>query len=149
MFSKKAYAQALKKKTGIEVAKAFDTVLTHSEIPKKLQTDAGKEFLNKVFQNLLKTRGIAHYTTASDMKACVIERFNRTLKTKMWRYFTAKNTHRYIDVLPELIESYNNSYHRSIKMTPMQVTKENAAQVFRNLYNPSSQRKKAAVKNDL
>ena len=146
VFSKKAYAQAIKKKTGVEVAKAFDRILTHSQIPKKMQTDAGKEFFNKVFQALLKKRGIAHYATASDMKACVVERFNRTLKTKMWRYFTAKNTHRYIDVLPELIESYNNSYHRSIKMTPLQVTKENAAQVFRNLYAPSIHRKKAATK---
>lgn len=52
----------------------------------------------------------------------------------MWRYFMAKNTRRYIEVLQDLLESYNNSHHAIIKMTPMQVTSENASQVFENLY---------------
>ena len=74
-------------------------------------------------------------------KACSVERFNQTLKTKMWKYFTAKNTVHYLDVLPELVSSYNSTYHRSIKMAPNQVGLLSVGSVTRNLYgnvNPIS-----------
>lgn len=134
LFSKKAYVRALKNKTAGEVVGAFKSVLKDSQIPQKLQTDSGKEFFNKSFQALMKKHKITHFATASDLKASVIERFNRTLKTRMWRYFTAKNTRRYIDVLNDLVKSYNHSYHSSIKMAPMEVNSENTSRVFQNLY---------------
>jgi hypothetical protein len=68
------------------------------------------------------------------MKASVVERFNRTLKEKMYRYFTYENTKRYLDVLPDLVGSYNNSYHRSIKTSPSQVSSKNAGTIRKNLY---------------
>ena len=144
LFKKKTYA-CIKKKTAFEVAKAFESVLQESQIPEKLQTDVGKEFFNKTFQTK-KKRGIVHFATASDLKASVLERFNCTLKTRMWRYFTVRNTSRYLEVLPELIDSYNNSYHRSIKMSPMEVTSENTVQVFRNLYGAVPSRRKTLMK---
>ena len=58
------------------------------------------------------------YSTFNEGKAVVIERFNRTLKNKMYKYFTAKNTYKYVDVLPVLINEYNNHKHSTIKMTP-------------------------------
>ena len=63
-----------------------------------------------------------------------MERFNRTFKKKMYKYFTAKNTLTYIDVLPKLVKSYSNTYHRSIKMKPSQLTKSNEAKVWDTLY---------------
>lgn len=135
VFSKMAFVRGLKTKTGAEVTAAFESVLKESgRAPEKLQTDAGKEFFNKRFEKLMKAHGVTHFATGSDLKASVVERFNRTLKTRMWRYFTAKNTRRYVDVLQDLVKSYNNSYHRSIKMTPAQVTVHNTPQVFQNLY---------------
>ena len=62
------------------------------------------------------------------------ERFNRTFKSKMYKYFTAKTTLTYINVLPQLVSSYNHTYHRSIKMKPSQVTKANKAKVWYTLY---------------
>jgi len=53
------------------------------------------------------------------MKACIVERFNRTLKEKMFREFTARGSHEWISILP-LINEYNNSKHRTIGMTPEQ-----------------------------
>ena len=141
IFSKKAYVRALKRKTATEVVKAFESVFRESETPKKLQTDAGKEFFNKKFKVLLENHDIEHFATPSEVKASVIEWFNRTLKTRMWRYFTANNTRRYLDVLQDLVRSYNHSYHSSIKMKPMEVTSENALQVFRNLYGVGSDRR--------
>ena len=64
----------------------------------------------------------------------MVERFNRTFQNKMYKYFTAKDTLTYINVLPQLVSSYNNTYHRSIKIKPSQVTKANEGQVWDTLY---------------
>ena len=93
--------------------------------PKKLQTDKGNEFLNKCVQTLLnKEYAIEHFTTMGDTKASIVERFNRTLKSRIWRYFTASNTKRFLEVLDDIVDSYNNSYHRSIRMKPSQVRRK-------------------------
>lgn len=118
IFSKYAWVVALKKKDGLSIVNAFADIFKERK-PKKLQTDQGTEFINKRFQEFLKAEEVYFFTTHSETKACVIERFNRTLKTKMWKYLTSKNTYRYIDVLDKLVYSYNHSYHRSIKMEPI------------------------------
>jgi len=75
---------------------------------------------------MLKQHGIKFYTSENeDLKAAVAERFNRTLKEKMFRYFTYKNTRRYTSVLEDLLHSYNNTYHRSIGMSPLEVNRDN------------------------
>ena len=68
-----------------------------------------------------------------DTKAAVAERLVRTIKERMWRFFTYSKTYRYIDVLQKIIESYNNSKHSAIKMTPASVTLFNAATARKNL----------------
>ena len=89
----------------------------------KLQTDKGTEFVNRPFQKYLNDLNIHHFTTENDdIKACVVERFSRTLKTKIWRYFTKNSTHRYLDVLSRLTKGYNDSYHSKIKANPSYVT---------------------------
>ena len=127
IFSKYAWVVPLKTKQGQELVKAFKSILSSDRKPRKLQTDQGTEFLNRVFQKFLRDNDIDFFTTNSGLKASVVERFNRTFKNKMYKYFTYKNTLSYIDVLPQLIKSYNNTYHRSIKMKPSQVTKANEA----------------------
>ena len=93
-----------------------------------------------MFQKFLSDSNIAFFTVNSGLKASVVERFNRTFKNKMYKYFTAKNTLTYINVLPQLVSSYNNTYHRSIKMKPSQVTKKNEAQVWDTLYGDDVQK---------
>ena len=85
-----------------------------------MQTDKGKEFLNRHFQDFLKEKGIRHFIfhTHEETKACIVEQFNRTLKTRMWRYFTKCQTLMYLDVLQHLVDSYNVSYHRSEHRQP-------------------------------
>ena len=77
---------------------------------------------------------IHFFTTNSELKVSVVERFNRTLKTRMWKYFPAKNTRVYIDILQDIVQGYNNSYHRSIGRTPASVNLLNVGQVRRKLY---------------
>ena len=98
-------------------------------------TDQGTEFFNKSFQTLLKNEGIELFNTFNETKASIVERVIRTFKTKMWRYFTAKKTMRYLDMLPDLVYSYNHSEHRSIGRPPALVNSENEDEVFRTLYH--------------
>ena len=134
VFSKFARVEPLKNKSGSTLTTAFTKMIADKQC-KFLQTDKGTEFLNSSFQKLLRDRNIRHYTAENDdIKAAVIERFNRTLKNVMWRYLTHTTGGRYIDVLPHLVSSYNNTYHRSIKMTPSEVNDHNESIVRRRLY---------------
>src|SRR6266516_3405264 len=138
VFSKFARVEPLKNKSGNSLTVTF-TKMIESRQCKLLQTDKGTEFLNTSFQKLLRDRNIRHYTSENDdIKAAVVERFNRTLKGVMWRYLTHSMNGRYIDVLPQLVSSYNNTYHRSIKMAPSEVGAHNESIVRRTLYPPKN-----------
>nr|DAC81401.1 TPA_asm: integrase [Pimephales minnow adintovirus] len=146
VFSEHAWSRVLKNKSGVEVTKAFESILKEGRVPQKLQTDKGKEFFNKHFQNLMKKHEINHFATATDLKASVVERFNRTLKSRMWRFLTATNSRRYIDVLQDIMQGYNSSYHRSIRMRPLDVSRDNEGQVFQNLYGTAKNTEKPDFK---
>ncbi len=133
VFSKYAWAKATKNKTKEDILEALKSIINKRK-PKKIQADDGKEFFNSLCKSYMKENNIILYSTKSELKACVVERFNRTIKEKIWKYFTLKETNRYIDVLDDIIHSYNNSFHRSIKMKPINVNKGNSNIVFLNLY---------------
>ncbi|KAL9977088.1 hypothetical protein ACROYT_G014457 [Oculina patagonica] len=134
VLSKHAWVQPMRDKTGKSVVLAFQKIFKGGRQPQRLQTDAGKEFYNKVFQAFLKKKNIHHFSTHGDTKSSVSERFNRTLKDRKYRWFTASNQLCYTNVLQDLVKSYNNSKHRSIGMTPNQVTAKNEKRVWLNLY---------------
>lgn len=134
VFSKFAWAVPLLSKSGEEIVKAFQSIFKGKRIPRKLHTDQGKEFFNKKFLELLEKNNIKLYSTNSQFKASVVERFNRTIKQKMWRLFTFNHNKQYLNYLPGLIKSYNATYHRSIKMAPIDVNAKNEDQVFLNLF---------------
>lgn len=136
VFSKYAYVQPLKNKSAIEVTKALAKIIKESnKIPEKIQSDHGKEFQNAVFKNFLKNKKIKQYVSYSPIIKCaVIERFNRTLKDKIFKYFTHKKTKRYIDVLETIINVYNNSKHSTIRMSPAEVS-ENDVGKLNELYS--------------
>ena len=102
--------------------------------PQTLQTDKGKEFYNTTLQRWLKKEDIRHFSTLGDAKASIVERFNRTLKSRLYRYFTAANTIQYLDILPSLVQRYNEDVHRSIGMAPKDVTVKNEAEVWQRMY---------------
>ena len=135
VLSKYAWVEPVKSKTGKDVTTAFEKILKRSDKRQslKLQTDDGKEFY-KTFQALMKRKGIHHFSTSGDTKASVVERFNRALKKRLYRYFTVKNTLSYLPVLKDLVTGYNRSYHRSIKMAPEKVNACNEEKVWNNLY---------------
>ena len=128
-FTKFAFAIPLKTKKSNEIVKALLPILRTNKM-KHLQTDKGKEFYNIPVQSLLNNFNVNHYSTFSDKKATIIERFNRTLKNHMWKWFTANGTYTWVDVLPELITKYNNTVHRTINMRPVDVNINNEKKVL-------------------
>jgi len=134
VFTKRAWAVPVRTKSGSDVAKAFEKIVDERKCT-MVQSDKGTEFLNATFQSMLSRHGIHFYTSENeDLKASIVERFNRTLKTKMYRYFTHANTRRYVDVLGDLLHSYNHTYHRSIGMAPAEVGQHNEQEVRARLY---------------
>lgn len=116
-FTKFAWAIPLKSKTGVEVTNALSKILL-KRVPKLLQVDNGLEFYNTKFDSLMSKHNIKKYSTYSIMKACIVERFNRTLKSNMFKEFTARGSYKWVSILPSLIDKYNNSKHRTIGMSP-------------------------------
>lgn len=137
VFSKKAYIQPLINKTPNIVIEGFRKIFDeNAQKPYKLQTDKGSEFVAASVKKFFAENDIDNFTTQNDdVKAAVIERFNRTLKTRMYKFLYRRNSTRYLDDLQSIVNAYNCSYHRSIKMSPNEVTDDNILQVYRNLYD--------------
>ena len=134
VFSKYGWAVPIKYKTGDEVKSALESIFA-KHTPRKIWSDEGKEFYNSKVLRLLKKHNIEIYSTENEEKCSVIERWNRTIKTQLWKYFTANGTHRYLEILQPLIDKYNSTKHRSIGFTPSDARKpSNYQQVFHNLY---------------
>jgi len=130
IFSKYGWIVPLNDKSGKSTASGFLKILESGRKPVKLWVDKGKEFYNKDVKNLFEL-----YSTENEEKSCVVERWNRTMREKMFKFFTANSTRRYINVLDEMVSNYNKTKHSSIKMTPTKASmKVNEKAVFMNLY---------------
>lgn len=144
VLSKYAWVEPLLDKTVARVTKAFKRILDRSggRSPVYLQTDRGKEFLGGELQKFLKEKGILFRVARNpDVKASIVERFNRTIKERMWRYFTHRNTHRYIDILDQIVYAYNHARHSTIKMQPAAVTLHNAETAAMNMKHAALKRR--------
>lgn len=135
VFSKKAYARALKNKTGPEVTQAMESILNSlNHQIKHLHVDNGKEFYNKSMQNMLRERNINMYSSFSTMKAAIAERFNRSLKSLMFKEISLRGKYKWVDILQSLISKYNNRKHRTIKMKPNEVNITNEQHLLDTVY---------------
>ena len=128
VFSKFGWAVPIKSKTGAEIKNALETIFSHGKTPK----NQGTEFYNKDVKSLFGKYKITLYSTANVEICSVIERWNRTIKTQLWKYFTANSTHEYIDVLQPLIDRYNNTKNRATRYIPTDARKpSNYQHVFK------------------
>ena len=124
-FSKYGWIKPLKDKKTETVSKAFDEIFKSSKrLPKMLWTDKGSEFISKHFKEFLKREGIKLYHTENEEKSSVVERWNKTMKNRMWKMFTVNNNTVYWDKIDKLVNDYNNARHSSIKMTPVEASKK-------------------------
>ena len=135
VFSKFGWAIPLKNKSAKEVTKAFADLWEKQKPPEKLWVDKATEFYNRSMKALLEKYNVQIYSTENEEKSSVVERWNRTIKRIMWKYFTANNTNVYSNVLNDIIHKYNNTYHRSIKCTPTQAREpSNHKRVYEALF---------------
>ena len=118
IYSRFAYCFPIPNKKAITILNCFKTL---SVLPRNIWADEGSEFYNKDFLKFCKDNRINLYSTHSGMKSVYVERFNRTLKEILYRYFTEHNTDRYIEILPDIINDYNNKIHSTIKQSPFDV----------------------------
>ena len=137
VFSKYLMVTPLKTKKADVIVGAFISIFEflHRK-PLKIRSDRGLEFENFKFRKMCKEYNINFFTTTnSTVKCAIVERVNRTLRNKLERYMAHNGSRRYIDDLQKIVASYNNSIHRSIKMPPSQVSRDDEPIVFQNLYN--------------
>ena len=141
VFSKYAWVIPIKDKKGETITNAFKGIINNRK-PTYLWTDKGTEFYNSTFKDYLKENGITLYSTQNVEKSSVIERFNRTLKGKMFKEFTVQNSTVYTDILPKIVEEYNNTYHSTIKMKPKEASmKKNESITYLNSYHSKAPKK--------
>ena len=122
IFSKYAWVLPLKDKKGVTITNGFQKMLKESKRKaNKIWVDKGSEFYNSSFEKWLKDNDIEMYSVDNERKSVVAERFIRTLKTKIYKYMTSISKNEYIDKLDDIVNEYNNTYHRRIKMKPVNV----------------------------
>ena len=136
LFSKHAWVVSLKDKREISVVNAFQKIISKGRKTNIMWVDQGGEFYNKLFQRFLKINNIKMYSTYNEGKSVVAERFIRTLKNKIFKHMTAISKNVYFDVLDDIVNKYNNTVHRTIKMKPIDVTSDSYAE-----YNEDSNEK--------
>ena len=149
VFSKIAYAYPIKSKKIQDIKPCFEKIFKNNK-PKFIWSDKEPAFLSKEMQQFFKNNNVKIYHTNSHLKAVVIERFNRSLRELMMKHFTKNNNTVWYKILPKLIKIYNNRYHSTIKMKPIEVNKSNEKYIKENIYTYDKTNKNPKFKiNDL
>ena len=136
LFSKYAWVIFIKDKKGTSIVNAFQKLISKERKPNKMWVDQGSEYYNQSCQDFLKIDNIEMYSTFNEGKSVVAERFIRTLKNKIFKHMTAISKNVYFDLLDDIVNQYNNTVHRTIKMKPIDVTNDSFAE-----YNEESNKK--------
>ena len=118
-FTRKAWVQPCKDKTTDEVLNAFKVILTEAKtLPLTLVSDRGKEMTNKKFLEFCRKNKINFFHNYTSVHAPLVERFNQTFQNKIYKFLSHNETNRYIDNLQDFVDSYNESVHSTIQLTP-------------------------------
>ena len=132
--SKFGHFRLLKRKKEENIYKAYKNIIENSGKPKILITDPGPEFTNKLFAKFNDENKIWHLILTKNQKAANVERWNQTIKRRINKYAQAHNTLKFIDVIYDIVNSYNNSVHSRTKYKPIDVNIHNQNRVFKNLF---------------
>ena len=119
LFSKYAWVIPLKDKKGTSIVNAFQKIISKGRKPNKIWIDQGSDF-----KDFLKINNVDMYSTCNEGKSVVAERFIRTLKNEIFKHMTAISKNVYIDMLNDIVNKYNNTVHRTIKMKAIDVTSD-------------------------
>lgn len=146
VFSRYVWAMPVKSKSASAMSLAFSDLLKRVPFtPLHIQTDQGKEFYNKSVKAIFQKYGINHYSVFSKYKCALVERFNRTLRQRLKRYFTYKSTKIWYDALDDIIRVYNETPHRGINnMRPIDVDKISESKLWQQQQQQKTTTKKSS-----
>ena len=149
IFSKYGWTFPIKSKKISDIKPCFEKIFKQRK-PKYIWSDQESAFFSKEMLKFFENNNVKIYHTYSNLKAVVIERFNRSLRELMMKEFVKNNNTVWYNILPKLIKNYNNRYHRTIKMKPIDVNKSNEKHIKNTVYNYDITNKKPKFKiNDL
>ena len=128
LFSEYTFVVPLEDKKGTTIVIAFQSILDNSKRkPNKIWVDQGSEFYNTHFNKWLKDNNIEMYLTHNEGKSVVAGRFIRTLKNRIYKHMAAVSKNVYFNVLNNIVDEYNNTYHKTIRMKPVDVKSDSFA----------------------
>lgn len=135
-FSRFAAIVPLRRKEQTTVVEGMEKAFKFMGFPKKFQTDEGTEFHNGSAADFFAQHGIIHFSTKQEVKASMCERFNRTVRDKIKKYMTLNETLRYVDIIPDITQSYNSRPHPSLghNLAPEEVDETNQKAVYKFMY---------------
>ena len=113
---------SFKDKKGISIVNAFQKIISEGRKPNKIWVDQVSEFYNNSFKDFLKINNTEMYSTYNEGKSVVAERYIKALKNKIFKHMTITSKNVYFDVLDDIVNKYNNTVHKTIKMKPIDVT---------------------------
>ena len=147
IFSKYAWAFPIKSKKISDIKPCFQKIFKERK-SLYIWSDQESSFFSKEMLKFFEDNNVKIYHTYSNLKAVVIERFNRSLRELMMKEFVKNNNTIWYNILPELIKTYNNRYHNTIKMKPIDVNKTNEKHIKNTVYNYDITNKKPKFKID-
>ena len=149
IFSKYAWSFPLKTKTIKDIKSCFQKIFIERK-PSYIWSDQESAFFSKEMLKFFEDNNVKIYYTYSNLKAVVIERFNRSLRELMMKEFVKNYNAIWYNILPKLIKFYNNRYYHTIKMKPININKSNEKYIKDNFYTYNKTNKISKFKiNDL
>ena len=136
-FSRYIWTRPLKTKTAREIADALEEIFSEVKPPEKIRSDQAAEFKSLLVQKVLKNNNVAYYQTEnSETKGSIVERSLKTVRMRLVRIMKHNNDRNWVDHLKSVTESYNQTFHRSIGMSPSEVTSDKEAEIWERLHGP-------------
>ena len=136
IFSRYIWVEPMKTKRPAEMVLVLQRVFSEGRKPTYLRTDKGSEYLGLQVQRYLDMKRVHHFTAVNAIHASYAERVIRTLKGKLYRFFTKNQSHKYIEHLDDIVDSYLDTVHSSISMRPVDITLQNQQEIYEKLYLP-------------
>ena len=128
------WIRPLKDRKGKTITEVFKTIFKEGRQPQYLWVDKGKEFYNKHLKELLDKHSIKYTQQKMKKKSSVVERWNRSMRQRMWKQFTVHGNTTYFDILPHILKKYSKTKHSTIKMTPTEASKKRNKGTVQHVY---------------
>ena len=141
VFTRFCWTKPMKSLKGLEMKSVIEDIFQESKC-RALYTDAGSEYVNRSVAKLLKDNGVKHFIARSDTKASMAERVIKTIKLILFKYMDRNNTHRWIDMLPDVTAKYNDTIHSAIKMSPSTARQSEPYDIWKNQFRSKPRKRR-------